>query len=403
MTFDEARGEVVLFGGLGVAANAFLADTWSFDGITWTRRNPAHSPSPRKDHVLAYDPLRARIVLVGGQTTSLLVDAWEWDGQDWAPIPPPAAAGPFGGACFAPTLGGVFFARASSNSVWDGATWRLLAALDPNVPPGQPLVFDAGSGGVIACGRTTARFRPGSGWQSLWNGGGWFVAGRAAAYVSRLGLPVLYGVEFDNVPNTWWWDGASWQIATTVQPPRRANTAIAYDSRRDAIVMFGGEAGGSSFADTWQLRVSLAAARWTSYGTPCSGLGANAPRLAADERFSPTPIAGGLFFARIDDAPPRAPLYGLLGFSDSQWGGGALPFDLTAFGMDGCALLCSPEIVESAGVADASGTGSWIVPLPPGPGALGLRFFQQVAVLAPGANAAGVLWTGGGAGVVGVR
>ena len=34
MVFDEARGEILLFGGLG-DQSTFLGDTWAFDGTSW--------------------------------------------------------------------------------------------------------------------------------------------------------------------------------------------------------------------------------------------------------------------------------------------------------------------------------------------------------------------------------
>jgi hypothetical protein len=80
MTYDSARGRVVLFGGLG-ATQGLLADTWEYDGTTWIEVSPATGPSGRRDHVLAYDPVRARVLLFGGAVFA--ADTWEWDGSAW--------------------------------------------------------------------------------------------------------------------------------------------------------------------------------------------------------------------------------------------------------------------------------------------------------------------------------
>src|SRR5262245_54635307 len=42
MTWDGARGQVVLFG--GDDGSGSLADTWVWDGSTWTQKSPATSP-----------------------------------------------------------------------------------------------------------------------------------------------------------------------------------------------------------------------------------------------------------------------------------------------------------------------------------------------------------------------
>ncbi|MCB9883702.1 MAG: hypothetical protein H6834_18075, partial [Planctomycetes bacterium] len=79
MTFDEARGTCLLFAGS-------TAETWGFDGVQWTQRMPASSPSARTGQSMAYDSTRHVVVLTGGEsTTGVLDDAWEWDGTNWTP------------------------------------------------------------------------------------------------------------------------------------------------------------------------------------------------------------------------------------------------------------------------------------------------------------------------------
>src|SRR5687767_6671464 len=82
MAYDAARQRVVLFGGIDVTA---LGDTWEWDGVSWSQRNPVVNPTPRSLHAMAYDAARRRVVLFGGQDSSgLLGDTWEWDGVNWA-------------------------------------------------------------------------------------------------------------------------------------------------------------------------------------------------------------------------------------------------------------------------------------------------------------------------------
>jgi hypothetical protein len=65
MAYDEARGLVVLFGGLD-AKGAVLGDTWTWDGTNWSKRT-MKGPPARSGSAMTYDPLRGKTVLFGGQ------------------------------------------------------------------------------------------------------------------------------------------------------------------------------------------------------------------------------------------------------------------------------------------------------------------------------------------------
>ena len=77
MAYDAATGNVVLFGGFGDAA---LADTWAWDGTTWTNQAPATSPQAREDASMAYDATTGDMVLFGGTVTGAqrFGDTWVW-------------------------------------------------------------------------------------------------------------------------------------------------------------------------------------------------------------------------------------------------------------------------------------------------------------------------------------
>jgi hypothetical protein len=88
MAADARRARVVLFGGgLFTGSNPVLAtgDTWEWDGVTWTQRQPAVAPPPRSRHSLAFDRTRNVTVLCGGWNGSReLREVWEWDGASWS-------------------------------------------------------------------------------------------------------------------------------------------------------------------------------------------------------------------------------------------------------------------------------------------------------------------------------
>lgn len=98
--FDSDRGKLVLFGGIagGGPDAAALADTWEYDGRHWTRLTPPTSPSARFFHAMAFDAARHRVVLFGGLSMppgDPLADTWTWDGRTWTrgPDGPPGRGG----------------------------------------------------------------------------------------------------------------------------------------------------------------------------------------------------------------------------------------------------------------------------------------------------------------------
>ncbi len=86
MAFDSRRGVAVLFGGHdGPPPAAWRADTWEWDGQTWSQRTGQVAPPARIASAIAYDAARGVTVLFGGAGISgPLGDTWEWDGKAWA-------------------------------------------------------------------------------------------------------------------------------------------------------------------------------------------------------------------------------------------------------------------------------------------------------------------------------
>src|SRR5205814_567517 len=73
-------GRVVLFGGSS-AGGTLLNDIWSWDDTAWTHAAPSNPPLPRYDQATAYDAARGQVVLFGGiGSSAVLSDTWTWDG-----------------------------------------------------------------------------------------------------------------------------------------------------------------------------------------------------------------------------------------------------------------------------------------------------------------------------------
>jgi len=60
-----------------------------------------------------------------------------------------------------------------------------------------------------------------------------------------------------NLGDTWLWEGQFWTHVQDIGPSARFGHAMAYDTRRDRVVLFGGQeaiAGIPARGDTWELK-----------------------------------------------------------------------------------------------------------------------------------------------------
>jgi N-acetylneuraminic acid mutarotase len=136
--------EVILFGGWGPdpvgGGNTLTNATWAWNGKTWAHRYPATSPSPRHDHAMA--TLGNEIVLFGGETAdALLNDTWLWNGATWTRLFPPTSPSARRGHELAGLNGRVILfggrdANGLLNDTWafESGTWKQLA---PSTSPAE--------------------------------------------------------------------------------------------------------------------------------------------------------------------------------------------------------------------------------------------------------------------------
>jgi hypothetical protein len=85
--YDQATGQLVLFGGSSSAGS--FNDTWTWTGTIWSQTSDSgssgctnacpQSPSARSGPSVAFDPASGQLVLFGGSGTSTLNDTWDWD------------------------------------------------------------------------------------------------------------------------------------------------------------------------------------------------------------------------------------------------------------------------------------------------------------------------------------
>ena len=281
MTYDEARGVTLLFGG-GNRERGF-GDLWAWDGTRWQFLT-ASGPSPRNSVVFAFDSKRQRAVLHGGRTPGgLSDDTWEWDGAHWTDR---KVAGPglrlhHFGAYDARRGRLVIYGGLkpvdkrveplTDTWEWDGNAWTRRDTVGVDGFPSS-IAYDPARGQIVLVavdGSTPPDGeQPSSVW--AWNGTRWSrvskVSGDPALSPTQplspspSGMLLLDGaMHKGNAAITWLWQDGRWTRSDAASPtPQRVSHALAYDTRRRRVVMFGGHAGfmpgrnGEHFGDTWE-------------------------------------------------------------------------------------------------------------------------------------------------------
>ncbi len=267
LTYDAHRDRVVLVGGSRVAeGGVVVGEVWEFDGQTWTQGPPG---VPRTEAAVAYDPISARVIAVGGSDgAGTLLGTSAYDGVAWTTIPGGPTPRTSAGLAASPRDGGVVLMGGFStfpSTVLDD-TWILRGdawtqAAPANVPPARnqhsmadgsvthgPMIFGGQSAGGPSLADT---------WEFI--DGNWRLHDAPApgvfastdAVLAPAGLPPQPTLVRQFAPTTWTLTGDSWSSLATTDPAPRHRAAVAYDSRRARLVMYGGyttEATGETWA-----------------------------------------------------------------------------------------------------------------------------------------------------------
>jgi hypothetical protein len=337
MAYDSANGVIVLFGGLDSSYN-FCADTWAWDGSAWTDVSPSGTPpTARCLHAMAYDSANGVTVLFGGYDSSgYCGDTWIWDGSAWTDVSP-SGTPPTARYCHAMAYDSgngvtVLFGGYDGSGycadtwAWDGSAWTDVspAGTPPTARYYHTMAYDSANGVTVLFGGCDSSGYCGDTW--TWDGSAWtdvspsgtpgidFPTAReyhTMAYDSVRSVVVLFGGVHDwsgtYESDTWNWDGSVWENVSpqgwegiTVPAPRRHH-AMAYDSARGVVVLFGGGQGDDNgpehyFSDTWEYDGIM----WTNV-SPTGSAGTDYPEprrchaMAYDSARGVTVLFGGDF------------------------------------------------------------------------------------------------------------
>jgi hypothetical protein len=413
--FAHARGVTVLFGRGPDATGSYPADTWLYDGSTWTQASPTASPPGRGAHAMAYDFVRNRVVLFGGSgLAGAMDDTWEWDGSTWLRMSPAASPPARLGHCMAYDLRRdvtVLFGGTTRSSgpgtlrdtwEWNGSTWtQVVTAAAPAVSEQSSICYDLDRGVCVLTGGTSFLGAPD---QSTWeyDGARWTnvtaqvgaapsatpglgVAGAQMVYDPVRHVSVLFGGRTPNgtyPTDTWEYDGRSWRRIATTRPAGRVGFVLTFDTVRNVVVLYGGVSSSlTALRDTQEFGGVLPAYAHFGGGCPSSaGVASNTAEAL--------PRIGHTMIARIGNMPAPEAAFFLLGFSNQTSSFGPLPLDLTALGAPGCFGRVRPEATTL--LLGSNGEATLELPIPNTPAFAGMRFFTQALVLEPGLNALGV-------------
>ena len=291
-TFDEVRGELVLFGGYASSPWGLLSDTWAFDGMTWSQRTTATAPSARVGATMVYDAARARVVLFGGSAFfTLFDDTWEWDGSGWIPIN--VATRPPGRRFAAMTFdrlrgrvvifSGDSFGFTGLVDTWeyDGLSWiSTNPAASPPARSGASFTFDDGRLECLLAGGAGANPGEYSRDTWSWNGTRWqLVSGpahpeslyNAAVAAGPGGGIVLIDGYGPSAPESWFFDGQGWNAVPGPVPPRRGGAATATGPQYAYV--YGGSSQTTQHTDLWRFDGAVWSQLSTAPGPVSDGMG----------------------------------------------------------------------------------------------------------------------------------
>ena len=273
MAFDASSGQLVL---VGATSSDTTEETWLWDGTNWQQVFPDDSPPAAVSASVAYDPDNNGVVFFGGQAWSnnaFLAETWVWDGSNWSNVTPGGTSPPgrvqasltydpssdqmilFGG------LGGTGSTQFDDTWNWTGSAWNQLSpgtvpperysASSAYDPVSQQIIMFGGSGYADTWGWT------GSNWDQLgpMNSPG-SSYGAALAYDGDTGTLIYNGGQATEGylrNGTFNWDGGDWNPLSPANSPEALGfQAVAYDPDTSQLVTFGGLNENSDYtSDTW--------------------------------------------------------------------------------------------------------------------------------------------------------
>jgi len=264
LVYDEKNGRILLTAGStpvdGGKSFIFYNDLWTYDGRRWKKNGNAGDK--RSGVRLAYDCKRNCVYSFGGYTgDTSLCDLRVLRNEQWEIVSRlPEMKGEEAGLVYDDRLDKLILFGGSGSMgkvhaetwLWDGKVWEKSKSPGPDERQAFAMVYDSKRKKTIVFGgmggdprsifRDTWEF-DGESWQKVCNSTGpGFRTSPGFTFDSKRGLFIIYGgtTDFKSLGDTWGWNGIAWKKLAENGPPARAIGGMAYDKRRDRVVLFGG-------------------------------------------------------------------------------------------------------------------------------------------------------------------
>jgi hypothetical protein len=236
VAYDSVRHVVVLFGGSGpdgAGQGLYFQDTWTWDGTQWQAQHPAHQPNPRMRAGMAFDERHGVTVMFGGEGetathgVATYIATWTWDGIDWTlrdTAVTPTARHFFGMAydaargmtvLFGGSMGG---ARLNDTWTWDGTSWTQQPVAAPTARGWTQLAYDAGTKELVGYVYLASDNHPETEYTIAWDGSQWIDRTGAQDPTPRAEVRMTYNPDTNQVvlygptSETWTWSGSTWSV-----------------------------------------------------------------------------------------------------------------------------------------------------------------------------------------------
>jgi hypothetical protein len=139
---------------------------------------------------------------------------------------------------------------------------------------------------------------------------------------------------------------------------------------------------------------------WT-FGDGCAGTAGTPILEAAPESLPQIDGSMTIRFTNLPSSTASTGVFGILGFSTTDWAGIPLPVDLTPFGMPGCKWYVAMR--RSTFIPYTGTTAQWTLDIRDDVSLVGMRFYNQGLVLDPGVNYLNAVMTNVGGGEIGLK
>lgn len=246
---------------------------------------PAQTPAPRIGHAMTSAGAGGGVFLfgggLGGNAPRLLDSLWMWTGRIWRVLSDQGPHGRVMPAAAFDTRRGVLVVYGGTGLgsgtlygdtwEWDGQRWEERNVRTPGPRDHHAMAYDEARGSTVMYGgRPLSNDAPFPGDTWTWDGSVWTrvdtlggpggVGHHAMAYDSRRQRVVMYGGSGTGSrisEDVYEWDGTHWErIVAEPGPGRRARHRMVYDPVRQVTVLYGGGIGEGPSAgppplDTW--------------------------------------------------------------------------------------------------------------------------------------------------------